>query len=68
MRSGKGEWLTTEQAGQRLGVTTRALYALIDRGELPAYRIGTRIRLRAADVQEYLDRREHGGTGRPPGH
>lgn len=43
-----------------LGVSARALYVLIDSGELPAYRIGARIRLRTADVREYLVRRDAG--------
>lgn len=54
-------WLSAEQARRTLGITARALYALIDSGELPAYRIGSRIRLRAADVREYLARRDGGG-------
>jgi len=55
-------WLTSEQARRKLGVSARALYALIDAEELPAYRIRSRIRLRAADVREYLERRGRGGS------
>ena len=55
------EWLTVEQARRVLGLSTaRALYTLIDAGELPAYKIGSRIRLRTADVREYLERRGEG--------
>ena len=38
--------------------TLRSLYALIDTGKLPAYRFGTTIRLRTADVRDYLERGE----------
>ncbi len=61
MRSDGKEWLTTDEASRMLGVSVRSVYALIDTGDLPAYRIGSRIRLRAGDVREYLERREKGG-------
>ncbi len=57
--SGEG-WLTLTQASRTLGITVQELYALIDSGRLPAYRIGSRIRLRTADVRAYLDRRNAG--------
>ena len=44
-----------------LGISVRSVYALIDAGDLPAYRIGSRIRLRTSDVREYLERRDQGG-------
>ena len=51
--------MTTEEARRMLGLdTTRALYALIDAGMLPAYRFGRTIRLRTADVRDYLERGE----------
>lgn len=56
-----GGWLTTGEACERAGTTQRALYRVIDEGLLPAYRFGRRIRLRAADVDEYRRRREAGG-------
>ena len=52
-------WLTPDQARRMLGLETRrSLYALIDTGKLPAYRFGTTIRLRTADVRGYLERGE----------
>ena len=63
--SAANEWLSTEHAARRLGVTARTLYALIDKGELPAYKMGRVIRLRAHEVDAYIDRHaderdEHG--------
>ena len=46
-------WMSTEDAARRLGVATKTVYRFIDRGELPAYRIGRVIRLKDADVEAY---------------
>jgi excisionase family DNA binding protein len=54
------EVLTTGQAAELLGVTRPTVVALIDKGDLPATRVGTRRRLAAADVYAYRDRaRDH---------
>lgn len=47
-------WISTTEAAQLLGITTRGLYRLIDRGLVPAYRIDRAIRLRRAEVMHYL--------------
>ena len=49
------EWLSTQGAAQRLGVTPRTLYRFIDQGELPAYRMGRVIRLKASEVDAYIE-------------
>ena len=49
-------WLSTGDAARRLGVTTRTLYRFIDEGELPGYRFGRVIRLKAADVDAYIEK------------
>jgi excisionase family DNA binding protein len=49
------EWLSTGESAQYLGITPRTLYRLIDRGDLPAYRFGRVIRLRAGDVEDYVE-------------
>jgi excisionase family DNA binding protein len=48
------QWLSTQQASERLGVTLRTLYRLIDTGQLPAYKIGRVIRLQAHEVDEFI--------------
>ena len=50
------EWLSTQEAARRLGITPRTLYRFIDHGELPAYRFGRVIRLRAHEVSEFINR------------
>jgi excisionase family DNA binding protein len=49
------EWLSTQDAARRLGVTPRTLYRFIDLGDLPAYRLGRVIRLKAGDVDAFIE-------------
>jgi excisionase family DNA binding protein len=53
--SGDIEWLSTQEAARRLGITTRTLYRFVDQGELPAYRMGRVIRLQASDVDRFIE-------------
>ncbi len=41
------------QAAQLARTTVREIYAAIDRGELPAYKINRRVRLLPADVRRW---------------
>lgn len=47
-------WLSTSAASERLGVTPRTLYRFIDKGQLPAYRMGRVIRLRGDEVEAFI--------------
>ena len=49
------DWLSTSDAANRLGVGVRTLYRLIDHGQIPAYRFGRVIRLRAVEVDQFID-------------
>lgn len=49
-------WLSTPAAAERLGITARTLYRFIDEGQLPAYKFGRVIRLKMADVDDYIER------------
>lgn len=48
-------WLSTAEASERLGVTLRTLYRLVDEGQLPAYKIGRVIRLKEDDIETFLE-------------
>jgi len=48
-------WLSTGEAASRLGITPRTLYRFIDEGQLPAYRFGRVIRLKANEVETFID-------------
>lgn len=49
------EWLGTKEASDRLGITLRTLYRLIDEGQVPAFKFGRVIRLRSADVDAFIE-------------
>ena len=49
-------WLSTREASRQLGITVRTLYRLIDGGHVAAYKFGRVIRLKQADVDDYLER------------
>jgi excisionase family DNA binding protein len=46
-------WLSPARAAELLGITLRELYALVDAGDLPAYRIAGEIKLLAHDVDRW---------------
>lgn len=48
-------WLSTAEAAGRLGITPRTLYRFIDEGQLPAYRFGRVIRLKADEVDAFIE-------------
>lgn len=47
--------LTASEVADRLRVSTMTVYRLIRRGELAAVRVGRNYRVRAADLEAYLD-------------
>ena len=48
------QWMSTADAAKRLGITPRTLYRFIDEGQLPAYRFGRVIRLKASEVDLFI--------------
>lgn len=48
-------WMSTKEAAEHLGVTLRSLYRFIDEGSLAAYRFGRVIRLKAGDVERFIE-------------
>lgn len=49
------EWLNTEDAARRLGITTRTLYRFMDQGRLPSYRFGRVFRLKVRDIDAFIE-------------
>ena len=49
------EWLGTPEAAERLGITQRTLYRLIDEGQVPAYKMGRVLRVKADDLDVFLN-------------
>lgn len=53
----KTRLLSRQEAAERLGVSLRTLDGMVQRGVLPAYRIGPKIvRLKETDLEAYLER------------
>lgn len=48
-------WLGTQEAARYLGITPRTLYRLIDEGQVAAYKMGRVIRLKASDLDAFLE-------------
>ena len=49
------QWLSTKEAAERLGITSRTLYRLIDEGQIDAYQMGRVLRVMAKDVDLFLE-------------
>jgi excisionase family DNA binding protein len=49
------QWMSTKEAAEHLGVTLRSLYRFIDEGDLPAFKFGRVIRLKADDVDTFIE-------------
>ncbi|RYD01622.1 hypothetical protein N752_29025 [Desulforamulus aquiferis] len=45
--------LTPEEVAAKLKIAKNTVYELIKRGELPAYRVGRKIRVDLKDVENY---------------
>lgn len=56
------ELLNYEQAGKLLGVTSRTIWTLVDRGELPAVRFGNSVRIEPADLRAFIERSKCGSV------
>ena len=48
-------WLGTKEASERLGITLRTLYRILDEGQIPAYKLGRVIRVKEADVEDFVE-------------
>jgi len=49
------KWLSTKEAAEMLGVTARTVYRFIDEGNLPAYKFGRVIRVKAVDLEDFVE-------------
>ena len=47
--------LTYQQAAKALQVSDRTVWAFVDRGELPAVRIGRSVRIDRRDLDEFIE-------------
>ena len=54
-KSNSDKLLTLRQGAEYLTISPRTLRRMIDRNEIPYYYIGSSLRLRANDLEEYLE-------------
>lgn len=54
-RTDFGPLLTVDAAAEALAVSRKQVYILISAGDLPATRVGQRIRIRQDELRAYLD-------------
>ena len=59
--------LTVQEVADAMRVSRMTVYRLIKSGELPAIRVGRHFRIRAADLDGYLDMQTVGGDTQPVG-
>jgi excisionase family DNA binding protein len=52
------EELTTSTAAEQLGISRPTLMKMIDRGEIPAHKVGSHTRLRTCDVMAFRGERQ----------
>ena len=50
-------WMGVPEAAEYLGVGLRTVYSFIDKGWIPAYKLGRVIRVKTADVDAFLESR-----------
>jgi excisionase family DNA binding protein len=60
------EFLTVAQIAERLKLNPQTLRNWIDRGELPAVRIGRRVRVRRSDLEQLLAQGQTAGPAHEP--
>jgi excisionase family DNA binding protein len=59
--------LTAAEAAEALAISERTLWALTDRGEIPAIRIGRSVRYAVEDLRAWVDAQRRRPDGGPPG-
>jgi excisionase family DNA binding protein len=52
--SSDAEWLTATQAARQLGMSLKALYAAVERRQVPATRLGRRLRFNRAGLDKLM--------------
>ena len=55
------ELLTVREVADAMRVSTMTIYRLVRAGALPAIRVGKHFRIRARDLDEYLEAQTFGG-------
>jgi len=65
MDSAVEHWLTVEQIAAYLQVSKETIYRWLDRGKIPAHRVGKQWRFKTIEVDEWVRRGEATENHRP---
>ena len=57
------EALNAMEVAELLNITKNTVYELVKRGEIPAYKVGKKLRIDKSDVKEYIDNQKHKKLG-----
>lgn len=57
----KKSYLTVDEVARRFGVNATTVYRLVQRGKLPAFKIGNQWRFSEARLEEWVANRERVG-------
>ena len=58
--------LNYEEAAKLLGVTSRTVWSLVNRGDLRAVRFGHSVRIDPADLRDFIEQSKRGGASGAP--
>ena len=58
--------LTPLEVAELLKITKNTVYELIKRGELPAYKVGKKLRIDKEDINNYINNQKKGSSSRNP--
>ena len=59
--------MTIEEVASYLRLSKDTVYRMVQKGRIPASKVGTQWRFRRADVDQWLDKNKNVGSIPPPG-
>ncbi len=59
----EGKLLTAPEMARQLRISRSKAYALLEKGKIPVVRVGSNVRVRQEDVDEYIRRNLSNGFG-----
>lgn len=67
MTDSNDRWLSVEEIARHLGVSKESIYRWLERGKIPAHRVGRQWRFSAKEVDEWVRRGESAEDDQSPG-
>lgn len=67
MTDSNDRWLSVEEIARHLGVSKESIYRWLERGKIPAHRVGRQWRFSSKEVDEWVRRGESAEDDQSPG-